>query len=153
RDHPDLHSFPTRRSSDLTEVNTLTGTATLTAPYTCTSNGEITVSGVSGGTPPYTYSIDGVTFQNGTTFTGLANGTYTVTIQDSSGCAFIADDITIAALTPPTDLTFDNTALTCPLNTSTVTITGTTGGFGTLEYQITAPAAAATPYQTSNVFT
>src|SRR5690554_5823918 len=137
----------------ITEVNTLTGTATLTAPYTCTSNGEITVSGVSGGTPPYTYSIDGVTFQNGTTFTGLANGTYTVTIQDSSGCAFIADDITIAALTPPTDLTFDNTALTCPLNTSTVTITGTTGGFGTLEYQITAPAAAATPYQTSNVFT
>src|SRR5690606_13222159 len=46
----------------------------------------------------------------------------------------------------------DHTPLSCPLNTSTVTITGTTGGFGTLQYQIIAPASDATPYQTSNVF-
>src|SRR5690554_507408 len=136
----------------ITETDGLTGTATLTAPYTCTASGEITVTDVSGGTAPYTYSIDGVTFQNGATFTGLANGTYTITIQDSSGCTFITNEITVLALDPPTDLTFDSTALTCPLNTSTVTITGTTGGFGTLEYQIIAPASAVTPYQTSNVF-
>lgn len=136
----------------ITETDTLTGTVTLTAPYTCTSSGVITVSDVSGGTPPYSYSIDGVNFQSGTTFTDLSNGTYTVTVQDDTGCTFIADDITIEALDPPTDLTFDSSALTCPLNNSTVTITGTTGGFGTLEYQIIAPASAATPYQASNVF-
>ncbi|GGG44123.1 T9SS C-terminal target domain-containing protein [Bizionia arctica] len=128
------------------------GTATLTTPYTCTTNGVITVSGVSGGQTPYMYSIDGVTFQTGTTFSGLSNGTYTITIQDASGCTFIADSITIDPLNPPTDLTFSNSPLSCPLNTSTITITGTTGGLGTLQYQIIAPASEATAYQTSNVF-
>ena len=136
----------------ITESDPVTGTVTLTAPYTCTTNGEITVTGVSGGAPPYTYSIDGVTFQSGNTFTGLTNGTYTVTVQDASGCAFIADSITIESLNPPTDLTFDSSPLTCPINTSTITITGTTGGYGVLQYQIIAPTSEATPYQTSNVF-
>jgi gliding motility-associated-like protein/uncharacterized repeat protein (TIGR01451 family) len=136
----------------ITESNPLTGTVTLTTPYTCSTNGEITVSGVSGGTPPYTYSIDGLNFQSGTTFSGLTSGTYTITVQDASGCTFIANSITIDPLNPPSDLTFDHTPLSCPLNTTTITITGTTGGIGVLEYQIIAPASEATPYQTSNVF-
>ncbi|WP_245905254.1 T9SS type B sorting domain-containing protein [Gelidibacter algens] len=128
------------------------GTATLTTPYTCTTNGTITVSGVSGGVAPYTYSINGVNFQASSTFSNLTNGNYTVTIKDASSCVFATNSITIAPLNPPTNLTFGNTALTCPANTSTVSITGTTGGTGTLEYQITAPAAAASAYQTSTNF-
>ena len=128
------------------------GTATLSAPYTCNSNGTITVTGVTGGDTPYSYSIDGVNFQSDPNFTGLTAGTYTVTIMDASGCTFITNEITIEALNPPTDLEFSNSAVTCPSNTSTITITGTTGGEGTLEYQIIAPAAAATAYQTSTVF-
>ncbi len=130
----------------------ITGTATLTTPYTCTSTGTITVSGVSGGTAPYSYSINGVTFQPGLTFSGLTNGTYTITIRDANSCTFNTNSINIAPLTPPTDLTFSSSALTCPTNTSTVTITGTTGGFGALQYQIIAPAGSATAYQSSNLF-
>src|SRR5690606_16409013 len=130
----------------------IVGTATLTAPYTCTTGGTITVTGVSGGTPPYTYSIDGVNFQTSNTFTGLSNGTYTVTIQDASDCSINTNPITIDALNPPTDLTFSSTPLTCPTNLSTVTITSTTGGVAPLEYQIIAPASAVTAYQSSNVF-
>ena len=136
----------------ITASPAITGTATLTTPYTCTTNGVITVSGVSGGNPPYTYSIDGVNFQAGNTFTNLSSGTYTITIRDNSGCTFIANTITIDPLNPPTDLMFSNTPLSCPSNTTTITITGTTGGIGVLEYQIIAPASEATPYQTSNVF-
>ncbi|MDO5969036.1 T9SS type B sorting domain-containing protein [Flavivirga aquimarina] len=136
----------------IVELSAITGTATLTTPYTCTTNGEITVSGVSGGTSPYTYSIDGINFQSGLTFSGLTDGTYTVTIRDANNCTFVAPPIIIDPLDPPTDLTFSSTALTCPLNTSDVTITGTTGGVGTLEYQIIAPAGSATPYQTSTTF-
>jgi len=136
----------------ITASPAITGTATLTTPYTCTTNGVITVSGVSGGNPPYTYSIDGVNFQAGNTFTNLTSGTYTITIRDNSGCTFIANTITIDPLNPPTDLMFSNTPLSCPSNTTTITITGTTGGIGILEYQIIAPASEATPYQTSNVF-
>lgn len=130
----------------------ISGTAELSAPYTCTSTGEITVTGVTGGNPPYMYSIDGVNFQGSNTFTGLSTGTYTVTIQDANSCTFITNDITINALNPPTDLMFSQTPLTCPSNTSIITITGVTGGTGVLEYQIIAPAFAVTPYQTSNVF-
>ena len=37
---------------NIIELPAVTGTATLTTPYTCTTNGIITVSGVSGGTGP-----------------------------------------------------------------------------------------------------
>ncbi len=135
-------------------INTaITGIAELTAPYTCTSTGTITVSNVLGGAPPYTYSIDGVNFQSNPNFNNLTAGTYTVTIMDSNGCTFITNEITILPLDPPTDLMFSNSPLTCPTNLTSVTITGTTGGVAPLEYQITAPATAATPYQSSPVFT
>ncbi|MFD0837469.1 chromophore lyase, partial [Mariniflexile aquimaris] len=142
----------TPQTINIATLPAVTGTATLTTPYTCTTTGVITVSGVSGGTAPYSYSINGVTFQPGLTFSGLTNGTYTITIRDANGCTFNTSSINIAPLTPPTDLTFSSSALTCPTNTSTVTITGTTGGFGALEYQIIAPAGAATAYQSSNTF-
>ncbi|PJB17602.1 MAG: chromophore lyase [Flavobacteriaceae bacterium CG_4_9_14_3_um_filter_33_16] len=128
------------------------GVANVTAPYTCTTTGTITVSGVSGGVAPYTYSIDGINYQAGQVFTGLTNGTYVITIMDSSGCTFITNSVTVDSLNPPTDLTFNSPIPTCSTNTTSVTITGTTGGVAPLEYQIIAPAAASTPYQTSNVF-
>ncbi|MBV1888037.1 MAG: chromophore lyase, partial [Urechidicola sp.] len=130
----------------------ISGTAELTAEYTCSSNGTITVTGVTGGDVPYTYSIDGVNFQTSTIFTNLTAGTYTITIQDANSCTSVTNEITIEPLNPPTDLMFDNSPITCPTNTTTVTITGNTGGTGVLEYQIIAPAAYATAYQTSNTF-
>ena len=134
------------------ENTAIDGTAELTAPYTCNGEGEITVTGVSGGTPPYEYSIDGTNFQTSSVFTGLTQGTYTIVIRDDNDCTAITNDITIGALNPPTDMEFSSTAITCPSNTSDVTITSVTGGNGVLEYQIIAPASAATTYQTSNVF-
>lgn len=133
-------------------VLAIDGTATLTTQYTCTISGVITVSGVTGGTPPYMYSIDGFTFQSGNTFTGLTAGTYTINIQDANNCTFIGAPITVDPLDPPTDLTLSNTPLSCPALTSDVSITGTTGGTAPLEYQIIAPAASVTAYQTSNIF-
>ncbi|MCW5916900.1 MAG: T9SS type A sorting domain-containing protein, partial [Ferruginibacter sp.] len=40
----------------------------------------------SGGTAPYTYSLDGLNFQPSNTFTNLAVGSYTGTVKDSKGC-------------------------------------------------------------------
>jgi len=59
-------------------------------PIVCadSSSSELTVV-VTGGTPPYQYSLDGNTFQSGDTFTGLAAGSYTITVRDSgsgTGC-------------------------------------------------------------------
>jgi len=143
----------TPQTVSVTAVTAINGTATLTTPYTCLTNGEITVSSVSGGTVPYQYSIDGVTFQAGNTFSGLTDGSYTITIRDANSCTFINAPVIIDALNPPTDIEFSNTPLSCPSITSDVTITSSIGGVLPLEYQIIAPAPAVTAYQASNTFT
>jgi hypothetical protein len=50
------------------------------------SNGSITVTNVNA-VPPFQYSIDGgLNFQPGNVFSGLAAGTYTITVKDANGC-------------------------------------------------------------------
>jgi gliding motility-associated-like protein len=39
-----------------------------------------------GGTPPYQYSADGISFQSEPVLTGLPAGAYTVVVQDAAGC-------------------------------------------------------------------
>ena len=136
----------------ITEEIAISGTANLSAPFTCTNTGTITVTGVTGGNPPYEYSIDGVNFQTSNVFNDLAQGSYTITIRDANSCTAVTNDITIDALNPPSDMDFTSTPVVCPALTSDVTISNVVGGTGTLEYQIIAPVAAATPYQTSTIF-
>ena len=52
-------------------------------------NGEIVVHLV-GGTPPFSYSLNGVTYQSSGTFTGLIAGTYTIVGKDIKGCTEFA---------------------------------------------------------------
>ena len=138
----------TPQSVTITIPNPIVGTAALTTPYTCTTTGVITFSGVSGGTPGYTYSIGGP-FQPGNVFSGLTNGTYTPVIKDAAGCTLTLTPIVIAPLNPPTNITFTSTPLSCPANTSNVTLT-VTGGTGTITYQIVLPTLGIA--QPSNVF-
>jgi hypothetical protein len=49
-------------------------------------NGEISITNTTGGTGPYTYKLQGGAFGAGTTFDGLQQGTYTITIKDNIGC-------------------------------------------------------------------
>lgn len=51
------------------------------------SDGTITVVQPASGIPPYSYSLDGVTWQAGTVFSGLAAGNYTVYYRESNGCS------------------------------------------------------------------
>lgn len=62
-------------------------TLTFSTTQSCVggSTGTITATG-SGGQAPYTYSIDGVTYQSGNLFSGLAAGNYTLYIRSSGGC-------------------------------------------------------------------
>jgi len=49
-----------------------------------TNDGQIIVS-ATGGIPPYTYSLDGSFYQNSSTFNGLAAGSGTVFVKDTTG--------------------------------------------------------------------
>lgn len=90
----------------------------ITGSNSCTaSNGSISVT-VSGGTPPYQYSLDGgTTTQPGANFTGLSSGNYTVTVIDDSGCEVSSSVITIpgsgGAITADTDTQPNSACLSC----------------------------------------
>lgn len=55
---------------------------------TCTgyADGSISITNVIGGTPPYSYSIDGQTYGDSTVFRKLKEGTYNIYIKDAANC-------------------------------------------------------------------
>ncbi|ALM49000.1 hypothetical protein AMR72_08925 [Flavobacterium psychrophilum] len=130
------------------------GAATVIQQYTCTTTATISfdASTVSGGTAPYTYSINGTAFAGTTTFTGLTAGTYKVTVKDASGCTIQTPAITVDPLTPVTAITFTATDVECPSLTSDVTLAAT-GGFGALTYKIIAPAGKEVDNTSNPLFT
>src|SRR5207249_1302159 len=99
------------------------------------STGSVTVAG-SGGTGPYSYAIDGVTFGISGTFNNLAAGPYTVTDKDANGCT----------TTQPVTITQPASALGSSISSQTnvgcfgsstgsVTVAGS-GGTGPYTYSI-----------------
>ncbi|MBK9798386.1 MAG: SprB repeat-containing protein [Bacteroidetes bacterium] len=75
-------------TSSVINVNSNSG-ATVTAisnNATCgASNGSITATGI-GGTTPYQYSLDGITYQVSNILQDWQLGAYTVTIKDANNC-------------------------------------------------------------------
>jgi len=99
-------------------------TTTVTQPTCTVSTGTITITSPLG----LAYSIDGVNFQNGTTFTNLAPGQYTVTVQGTDGCTSQSVPVTInAAPIAPAVATTTVTQPTCTVSTGTITITSPLG--------------------------
>ncbi|MFC4221744.1 T9SS type B sorting domain-containing protein [Flagellimonas marina] len=123
----------------------ISGTAALIQDYTCLQDGVIEAQNVTGGTAPYSYSIDGVNFVSGAgaeTFTGLTSGTYTITVRDANGCTLDTNPITLDPLNPPTDLTFTASNPSCPVFTSDVTVS-VVGGNTPFVFEIISPSAIA----------
>jgi hypothetical protein len=79
-------SFDTKA---ITVVCALTVGTTLVQPCGASSNGSITMA-ISGGSAPYTYSWTrtegGTGMGSGTSITGLAAGTYNITVTAANGC-------------------------------------------------------------------
>ncbi len=136
---------------EIKQPTALGANAVITQPYTCLQDATIQAQNVTGGIPGFTYSIDGITFNPSDTFTGLTDGSYTITVRDANDCTFTTLPVTIPALDPPTDISFSATAPNCPSETADVTLT-TTDGTGTLTYEITAPAGAIVNNGSNNIF-
>lgn len=139
------------------EPTPITLSASITTPYTCTTNATITAS-ASNGNGGFTYVLRRGATTVATNTTGLfpnltVAGSYTVTATDAKGCPLTSAPMAIDALTPPTAMTFTNTLVTCPTNKTDITIDTYTGGSLPVEYRISAPAAAVTPFQSSATFT
>jgi PKD repeat protein len=91
----------------ITEPPVLEGiTLTVNSHISCHggSDGEIEVSGVTGGTGTYYYNIGGLS-QTSTIFSGLEAGDYVLEVEDVTGCV-ISSEVTV---TQPDELSFSST--------------------------------------------
>ncbi|MDX1913739.1 MAG: gliding motility-associated C-terminal domain-containing protein [Saprospiraceae bacterium] len=52
------------------------------------TNGSASIAGITGGTPPYLYSLDNQPFTPTSTFTSLAPGEHILVVQDANGCEY-----------------------------------------------------------------
>ena len=102
-------------------------TATATQPATCTQpTGEITVTAPVGA--GYSYSIDGVDYSNTTgLFTGLAAGSYNVTVKNANGCISAATVVVVVSINAPAAPVVTVVQPTCAVSTGSVTITSPLG--------------------------
>ncbi|MEZ5045388.1 MAG: hypothetical protein R2831_00160 [Chitinophagaceae bacterium] len=121
---------------------TLSSSAT---PILCNGgNSTLTVT-AGGGTTPYSYAINGGTYQGSNSFTGITQGSYTITVKDANNCT----KTTTINITQPSALTLSSSATPILCNGGNSTLTATAGG-GTTPYSY---AINGGTYQSSNSFT
>ncbi len=145
-----FHSIYYKDGSGLTNIYTIYMIAAcildipiIVVDATCgKTDGSLTASVVNG-TPPYTYSIDGVNFQSSNTFNGLSAGNYTLTVKDLNGNE--ASNYATLFDKCPT-LSLSETDESCSKNDGSITATGSSG---TGPYQFSLDGIN---YQTGNLF-
>ncbi|RRQ50039.1 DUF11 domain-containing protein [Maribacter algicola] len=125
-------------------ANALYAESALVQDYSCLLDGIIEAQNVSGGTAPYSYSIDGINFipdstPNAHRFENLTAGTYTITVRDAAGCVLATAPVTLDPTDPPTDLSVVESQITCPSGTVDLQVTSV-GGKAPLTFQIVAPS-------------
>lgn len=109
----------TRQQFMVAEDMTLTGSVTNVACFGG-STGSIATS-ISGGKSPYTYSLNGGAFGSGSTFSNLAEDTYSIQAKDASGCT-VSRTFTVS----------ENTLLSLSATVTDVTCAGSSDGNVTL---------------------
>lgn len=136
--------------SDIATVNDIGGPTSVdlssTASTCGNNNGLISVDGVSGGLSPFTYALDGGTYQSISTFLNVLAGTHAVSVQDDNGC-IISSSIVVSDIAGPSDFTHSMVASTCGGSDGSITITAVSGGTGPYQYALDNGT-----YQSANAF-
>lgn len=115
----------TKNSTPVTVANNCFQISASSTPEACgKSNGSITVS-VTNGTGPFSYSRDGVNFQPGNVFTGLAAGPYSITVKDAAGNRQVSS-VTVTATPGPTPAIIVSPA-SCLNNDGGLVVSSTSG--------------------------
>ncbi len=124
-------SCPSTGQVTLTDSENPSVSFTSVDPICDSANGSF-IAIVSGGTAPYTYSTIGTGAQNDSSYTGLSDGNYTVTIVDANGCE-VTGDTTLSPNPGPDIDTVSTTNPLCGQSDGNITIVGT-GGTAPLTY-------------------
>jgi trimeric autotransporter adhesin len=101
-------------TASATVVNSAAPTAQVTSTTNSTcggTDGTITLGATTGGTAPYTFSVDGSASTTATSYTGFAAGTYPVVVTDANGCTFTTSATVTNTGTTPSTPTISQTGL------------------------------------------
>src|SRR5205085_2410035 len=94
---------------------------TVTNAACAVSNGTLTIGAVTGGTAPYSYSVDGSAFSATLVYNNLAAGTHAVDVRDANGCTF-STTAAINSTNGPTAAVITTVSSTCAANNGRITI-------------------------------
>lgn len=125
-------------------VNTppITALATTSINSTCgLSNGSITLGTVTGGTPTYSYNLNGGPYSTTPPLTNLSSGTYVIGVIDSKGCTF-TKTVTILDIPGPSAITYTTAPTACVGSTGGFTVNGVTGGTPAYTYSVNGVATS-----------
>jgi gliding motility-associated-like protein len=124
---------PATGTLDVTEPTAISGSASVTTSITCNGGtAEVTLTG-SGGTPPLSYTFNGVTNITGI-FSGITAGAgYVWSITDANLCAPATGTLDVTEPAAVTGSASVTTTIICNGGTAEVTITGS-GGTAPLSY-------------------
>src|ERR1043165_584334 len=103
------------------------------------NDGTITVSSQTGGNGTYDYRLNTGSWQSSGSFTGLANGDYSVQIRDAAytNCVVVLNASLTITQPPVLSATVNSSNVTCNGGSDgTITVNSPTGGYGTYEYRL-----------------
>ncbi|WP_348713860.1 T9SS type B sorting domain-containing protein, partial [Tenacibaculum sp. 190524A05c] len=126
------------------------------------TSGEVVING-SGGWSSYEYQLENTTtattvqsFSNNNIITGLASGTYLVSVRDANGC-IATDTFTLSDPTTITATIVETTSIACEGDeTAEISVNAVSGGQGNpavYSYSLTFPNGDVSAIQPGNTFT
>lgn len=117
----------------ITPCSTFGATASTSNCQTWPGDSTITVS-ATGGLAPYTYSLDNISFQPDSLFTGVDPGSYTIYVNDSSGCQATAQVVLSNFGTTIANVASTNAS--CGNNNGAILVSAIGGDGGPYSYSI-----------------
>jgi gliding motility-associated-like protein len=110
-------------------------TTNITATQCDENTGEIAIATTTGGTTPYTFSINNGVFSSSQIFDSLAQGPYTISVLDANNCAY-QKQITVPMFAGPSLIQVNLENPYCGMNNGSLVINGTLGGTSPYSYTV-----------------
>ena len=110
-------------------------TTNITATQCDENTGEIAIASTTGGTSPYTYSINNGIYSPAQVFDSLAQGNFTIAVLDANNCAY-QEQIFVPMFAGPTLIQVALNNPNCGLSNGSLVINGTLGGTNPYTYSV-----------------
>jgi gliding motility-associated-like protein len=110
-------------------------TTNITATQCDENTGEIAIATTTGGTSPFTYSINNGIYSPAQVFDSLAQGNFTIAVLDANNCAY-QEQVFVPMFAGPTLIQVALNNPNCGLSNGSLVINGTLGGSNPYTYSV-----------------